>query len=150
MKKPTLYYPSTAIDGAGACVVPQAGSVLLLRTAQAVGLTRALREAMAPWRKPLAVHDPGKIVLDLAVSLAIGGDCLADIAQLRACPEVFGLVASVPTAWRTLAEIGGGGQRALGKITAAVNAARRPAWAGIVARHGALPGSVSRTRRWRV
>jgi len=54
--------------------------------------------------------------------------------------ELFGLVVSVPTAWRTLDEIAGGGDRALGKITAAVNAARRRAWAGIAARHGALPG----------
>jgi hypothetical protein len=46
----------------------------------------------------------------------------------------------VPTAWRTLAEIAGGGERRLGKITVAVNAARRRAWAGVVARHGAIPG----------
>ena len=52
----------------------------------------------------LAVHDPGKILLDLAVSLAIGGDCLADIAQLRAAPQVFGPVASDPTLWRALSD----------------------------------------------
>jgi hypothetical protein len=78
------------VDGAGSSVVPHAGSTVLLRTAQAVGLTSALTEALTSWRKPLARHDPGKIVLDLAVSLAIGGDCLADLAQLRAAPEVFG------------------------------------------------------------
>ena len=54
--------------------------------------------------------------------------------------DLFGLVASVPTAWRTLDEIAHGGERALGRMTAAVNAARRRAWAGIGARHGALPG----------
>ncbi len=54
--------------------------------------------------------------------------------------ELFGLVASVPTAWRTLAEIAGGGQRPLNKMTVAVNAARRCAWAQVTARHGALPG----------
>jgi hypothetical protein len=41
------------------------------------------------------VHDPAKVVLDLAVTLALGGDCLADIALLRSSPGVFGLVASV-------------------------------------------------------
>ena len=46
----------------------------------------------------------------------------------------------MPTAWRTLDEIARGGERALGKITTAVNATRRRAWAGIAARHGALPG----------
>jgi hypothetical protein len=63
---------------------------VLLRTAQTVGLTGALSAALAPWRRPLARHDPGKIVADLAVSLAIGGECLADLAQLRGAPEVFG------------------------------------------------------------
>jgi hypothetical protein len=49
-------------------------------------------------------------------------------------------VASVPTAWRTLAEIARAGTRADRRITAAVNAARRHAWAQAAARHGALPG----------
>src|SRR3954469_3088908 len=68
VKKPTLCYPHPVIDGAGASVVPNAGSTVLLRTAQTVGLTCALQEALASWRKPLARHDPGKIVTDLAVS----------------------------------------------------------------------------------
>jgi hypothetical protein len=54
--------------------------------------------------------------------------------------ELFGLVASVPAAWRTLKEIARGGKRAKGRITAAVNTARRHAWAQAVAGHGALPG----------
>jgi hypothetical protein len=40
------------------------------------------------------VHDPAKILLDLAVTLAVGGDCLADIGLLRAEPDVCGSVAS--------------------------------------------------------
>ena len=82
--------------------MPHAGATLLLRTAQTVGLTAGLSKVLAPWRKPLAIHAPAKIVLDVAVSLAMGGDCLADIAQLRACPEVFGLVASDPTVSRCI------------------------------------------------
>ncbi|MDQ3761387.1 MAG: hypothetical protein M3460_06715 [Actinomycetota bacterium] len=46
----------------------------------------------------------------------------------------------MPTVWRTLDEIAAGGPRALFGITAAVNAARRRVWAGIEARHGAIPG----------
>jgi hypothetical protein len=42
----------------------------------------------------------------------------------------------VLTAWRTLVEIAAGGDRALGKVTVAVNVALRHAWAGIAARHG--------------
>ncbi len=100
MKKTTGPYPGSTVDGAGSSVVPHAGSSVLLRTAQTVGLTTALSEALMPWRKPLARHDPGKIVAYLALSLAIGGDCLADIAVLRTEPEVFGLVASDPTVSR--------------------------------------------------
>ena len=80
MKKRSRCYPGLVVDGRGSSVVPNAGAVLLLRTAEAVGLDAALSAGLAPWRRPLARHDPGKIVLDLAVSLAIGGDCLADIA----------------------------------------------------------------------
>jgi hypothetical protein len=134
VKKPTLYYPRPAIDGAGACVVPQAGSVLLLRTAQTVGLPAALSKALAPWRKPLAIHDPAKIVLDLAVSLAIGGDCLADIAQLRACPEVFGPVASDPTVSRCIDTLAADAPAALAAINTARAQARAQAW-GLAGEH---------------
>jgi len=46
------------------------------------------------------VHDPAKVVLDLAVVLALGGDCLADVAVLRAEPGVYGAIASDPTVSR--------------------------------------------------
>jgi hypothetical protein len=42
------------------------------------------------------------VLLDLAISLALGGDCLADLAQLRAAPEVFGAVASDATVSRCI------------------------------------------------
>ena len=77
MKKTTGPYPVLTVDGGGSSVVPHAGATLLLRTAQTVGLTAGLSKVLAPWRKPLAIHDPAKIVLDLAVSLAMGGDCVA-------------------------------------------------------------------------
>src|SRR5260221_994351 len=54
--------------------------------------------------------------------------------------ELFGLVASVPTAWRTLKETARGGSRADKRITVAVSTARRHAWSQVAARHGALPG----------
>ena len=94
MSNSTVFYPRVRVDAAPVGAVGQAGGVLLTRTAQATGLARALREALAPWRKPLAVHDPAKVVLDLAVAAALGGDCLADAALLRAEPGVYGAVAS--------------------------------------------------------
>lgn len=128
MKKTTGPYPASTVDGAGSSVVPHAGSTVLLRTAQAVELTSMLAEALTPRGKPLARHDPGKIVLDLAVSLAIGGDCLADLAQLRAAPEVFGLVASDPTVSRCIDALAADAPAALAAINTARAAARARAW----------------------
>jgi hypothetical protein len=42
------------------------------------------------------------VLRDLAVMLADGWDCLSDLATLRDQPELFGQVASTPTAWRVV------------------------------------------------
>jgi len=126
--KSTGPYPSLSADTTGTGIVSQAGAVTLLRTAEKVGLTTALSAALAPWRKPLATHDPGKIVLDLAVSVALGGDCLADIAVLREQPGVFGLVASDPTVSRLIATLAADAGKALSGIGRARAAARKVAW----------------------
>jgi DDE family transposase len=128
VKKTTGPYPVLTVDGGGSSVVAHAGATLLLRTAQTVGLPGALSQALASWRKPLAIHDPAKIVLDLAVSLAIGGDCLADIAQLRAAPEMFGLVASDPTVSRCIDALAADAPAALAAINTARAQARSKAW----------------------
>jgi hypothetical protein len=122
-------YPRLAVDGQGKKVVSGAGGVLLIRTAATVGLERSLSAALAPWRRPLTRHDPGKVLLDLAISLAIGGDCLADIAQLRAHPQVFGPVASDPTVSRLIDTLAADAPAALAAIDAARAAARSSAWA---------------------
>jgi len=93
-------YPRVRVSGGGSGVVSQAGGVLLVETARRSGLDAAMSEALEPWRKPRAVHDPGKILLDVALAVALGGDCLADVAMLRAEPAVFGPVASDPTVSR--------------------------------------------------
>ena len=129
MKKRSGRYPRLTVDGHGSSVLPNAGAILLLRTAQAVGLDTALSQALEPWRRPLARHDPGKILLDLAVSLAVGGDCLADVAQLRAAPEVFGPVASDPTVSRLIDTLAADAPAALAAIASARATARARAWA---------------------
>ncbi len=89
-------YPGVHIDTAATRTVSQAGAVALVETVRASGLDWGLSQALDRWRKPLARHDPGKIVADVALALAVGGDCLADVAVLRAEPAVFGQVASDP------------------------------------------------------
>ncbi|MBS9376000.1 hypothetical protein GON09_005021 [Rhodococcus sp. B50] len=102
MSKSTSPYPRVSASATATGVVSHAGAVLLPSTAEKTGLASALTTELVAYRRPPARHDPGKIVLDLAVSLAIGGDCLADIAQLRAHPELFGQVASDPTVSRLI------------------------------------------------
>jgi hypothetical protein len=123
-------------DGTG--IVSHAGVMLVRALSDKIGLTVGLSKALATGR--LLVHDRGRVLADLACAIADGGEVISDFRVIGDQEELFGLVASVPTAWRTLDEIARGGERALGKITAAVNATRRRAWAQIVARHGALPG----------
>jgi hypothetical protein len=80
------------------------------------------------------------VLADLACAIADGARVISDFRVMRDQAGLFGLVASVPTAWRTLKEIARAGGRADKRMTAAVNAARRHAWAQVTARHGALPG----------
>ena len=80
------------------------------------------------------------VLADLAAAIADGAEVISDFAVVRHQEQLLGPVASVPTTWRMLNEIAAGGLRAQARITKAVNAARRSAWAGIEARHGAIPG----------
>jgi hypothetical protein len=75
------------------------------------------------------VHDPGKIIADLAAAVALGGDCLADIAVLREQPALAGLVASDPVVSRLIAALAADLPRALRAIRGARSAARQRAWA---------------------
>jgi hypothetical protein len=124
----TGWYPRVRVEGNGRGVVSQAGSVLLVETVRKSGLDTAMSAALAPWRKPRAVHDPGKILLDVAVAVAVGGDCLADVAIARAEPAVFGSVASDPTVSRLVDTLASAGPRALAAIRRARSEVREHVW----------------------
>jgi hypothetical protein len=104
-------------DGRG--LISQAGAVLLWETMRVTGLARDLSSGLARWRAPRAVHDPGKVVTDLAAVVALGGDCLADVAVLREQPELAGLVASDPVVSRLVSQLAGDLPRALKAVRAA-------------------------------
>ncbi|HYV80770.1 MAG TPA: transposase, partial [Streptosporangiaceae bacterium] len=123
------------VTGGGQGVVSHAGLALLRHLADKTGLTGGLSAALATPR--ILVHDRGRVVADLACAIADGARVISDFRVMPDQCELFGLVASLPTAWRTLAEIARVGPRADKRITAAVNAARRHAWAQAAARHGA-------------
>jgi hypothetical protein len=129
VKKAIGFYPRPDIDTAATTVVAHAGTLLLTETMRKVGLDRALSSVLEPWRPRHAVHDPAKVLLDLALGLAVGGDCLADIALLRAEPAVFGSVASDPTVSRTVDRLAADSAAVLAAIDTARAAARARAWA---------------------
>ena len=119
-------------DGKG--VVGHAGSLLLAEVADRFGLTPGWSGAMVVTRRRRSAHDPGVVLVDLAVMLADGGDCLSDLSVLREQPELFGRVASGPTAWRVIESVDAAG---LGMLRQARARARGQAWAA-----GATPDEV--------
>jgi hypothetical protein len=72
--------------------------------------------------------------------LADGAEVISDFQMMDDQDELFGLVASVPTAWRALSEIAWGGER---PGTCHRGGERRPAACGgraSIPRHSGLPG----------
>jgi hypothetical protein len=126
------------VTGGGSGVVSHAGVALIRALADNTGLTAGLSRALADGR--LLAHDRGRVLADLACAIADGGEGVSDFRVVGDQSDLFGPVASVPTVWRTLNEIAGGGDKTAGQVIKAVNAARRAAWAQIAARHGSLPG----------
>lgn len=118
-------------DGDG--VVSHAGSLLVAELADRLGFTRAASVAIQRGTKRSRRHDPGVLLTQLAVTLVDGGDCLSDLSILRNQPQLFGEVASHPTAWRVISS--GWARQA---IEAARREARKAAWAA-----GAAPESVT-------
>ncbi len=82
-----------------------AGSALLAQVADKSGLTRALSRELGPLQLRAGSHDRGRVVRDLAVMLADGGDCLADMAVVRDQAVLFGQAASDSTAFRVIDQI---------------------------------------------
>jgi hypothetical protein len=126
--KNTGLRPRLQVSADGTGLVSRGGGLLITRTARVTGLDAGLSAGLARWRSPRAVHDPGKTVGDLAVMLALGGDCLADAALLRAEPELFGPVASDPVISRLITGLASDAPRALRAIRGARAAARQRAW----------------------
>src|SRR5215216_1000203 len=87
-------------DGAG--LVSHAGSALLARAADKLGLTKALSLRLAAIKQRRRGHDPGRVIRDLAVMLADGGESVSDLGAVRDQEALFGPVASDSTAFRVI------------------------------------------------
>lgn len=119
---------SVVLDPVRESLISSSGAVLLRETARVAGLATGLSQALAPWWAARAVHDPGKVLLDLATAVALGGDCLADIAAVRAQSTLFGVVASDPTVSRLFATLAGDPDAAVAAIRHARAQARAAVW----------------------
>jgi hypothetical protein len=90
-------------DGAG--LVSHVGTALLAQVADKLGLTGALSLRLAVLKQRRRGHDPGRVIRDLAVMLADGGECVSDLGVVRDQEALFGPVASDSTAFRVVDRI---------------------------------------------
>ncbi|PZR69030.1 MAG: hypothetical protein DLM63_02900 [Solirubrobacterales bacterium] len=120
-------------DGEG--LVSHAGVALLVELADCDDLTAGLSEALAGTRERRSAHDPGRVLRDVAVMLADGGDCVSDIDAYRDQGPLFDARASETTTHRVLKSID---EQLLDRMRAA-RAKARAAWR-------ALRGCLRRTR----
>jgi hypothetical protein len=116
-------------------VVSHAGAGLLRETAAFSGLVAGVNAALIDTYRGPPIHAPGQVFADLAVAVADGADAVSGIAVLGDRAELFGSVASMPTAWRLLERLDAGHAGALATARAQ---ARANAWA---AGAGPAPGA---------
>jgi len=95
-------YPKVQVSADGRGVVSHVGTRLLADVAAAAGLPQVFDAAAGHARQRRSAHAPGRVLTDLAVLLADGGEAISDLAVLRHQPGLFGCVASTATAWRVL------------------------------------------------
>jgi hypothetical protein len=107
-------------------LVSHAGSALVAGVADRLGLTGALSRQLAGLKARRRGHDPGRVIRDLAVMLADGGECVSDLGAVRDQEALFGAVASDSTAFRVIDKVAVGGL--LGELRAAHATARERFW----------------------
>ena len=135
MVNPTARVGTVEVTADGEGLVSHAGAALLVELADRAGLTAALSEAMATTRERRSAHDPGRVLRDVAVMLADGGDCVTDLAAFEGQERLFGARASETTTHRVLKSVD---ERLLERIRAARAAARARVWDA-----GARPESIT-------
>jgi hypothetical protein len=122
----TTTRPKITVTADGEGVVSHAGSRLLADVADKTTLTAQLAEDLAGLRKPRARHDPGRVLVDMAVAVADGATTISDVAVLADQAALFGPVASDSTCWRLLERLDAA---QLGAVARARAAAREVVWA---------------------
>lgn len=116
-------------------LIGHAGALPLRLLAERAGLRAGLSAAM--WRRGSSpVYDRGQVLVDLALTLVLGGEAISDFQGLRHLAPVTGPVPSTPTVWRALNEAG---DLQLARVNAAVTGFRRHWWSILAARPEGFP-----------
>src|SRR5829696_3816410 len=71
--------PPLLVSADGRGVVSHAGSRLLADLADRTTLTGEVSGVLAGLSRPRASHDPGRVLVDLAVAVADGAECISDV-----------------------------------------------------------------------
>ena len=125
MVKPEARVGTVEVTADGEGLVSHAGVALLVELSDRVGLTAALSRALAGTRERRSAHAPGRVLRDVAVMLADGGDCVTDIDAYRGQERLFGARASETTTHRVLKAID---EALLGRVRAARAQTRARVW----------------------
>ena len=125
MVKPKARLGTVEVTADGEGLVSHAGTALLAELADRSGLTGGLSQALARTRERRSAHDPGRVLVDVAVMLADGGDCVTNLDAYRGQERLFGAKASETTTHRVLKSID---EQLLGEIRAARAQARARVW----------------------
>ena len=125
MVKPMATVGTVVVTADGEGLVSHAGVVLLVELADRAGLTEALSQALAETRERRSAHDPGRVLRDVAVMLADGGDCVTDMAAFEGQERLFSARASETTTHRVLKSVD---EQLLARVRAARAAARARVW----------------------
>jgi hypothetical protein len=112
-----------------------AGALPLRLLAERTGLRAGLSAAMRR-RGFVPVYDRGQVLVDLALTMVLGGEAISDFQGLRHLAPVTGPVPSTPTVWRVLAEAG---ELQVARVNAAVTEFRRRWWGLLAGRPEGFP-----------
>jgi hypothetical protein len=141
----TTVRPKITVTADGRGVASHAGTRLLGDLADAAGMSAAFSDALAGLRQRRSCHDPGRVLVDVAVMLADGGEAISDLAVLRDQPGLFGSVASTATAWRVLDAVD---DAVLDRLRHARASARERAWLLRAEAGRDLPACTAGGRDW--
>ena len=114
-------------------VASHARSWLLADVADRTTVTGELGLALAVLRRSRTRHDPGRVLVEMAVAVADGATTISDVAVLADQAALFGAVASDSTCWRLLDRLDTPQLRAVALARAA---AREVVWAQRAERAG--------------